>query len=99
MAGSGGMMLHCRSTTPRNQPSCRPCWSVKVRELLAPLALFGSDGLRHCTDNGHTLVNVSDVRRDIATKEKGFVVTFVTTNPDLYWCRRDESNTRPSHYE
>ena len=35
----------------------------------------------------------------MTTKEKGFAITFVTANPYLYWCRRDESNTRPSHYE
>ena len=31
--------------------------------------------------------------------EKGFTTIFIAMNPYLYWCRRDESNTRPSHYE
>ncbi len=32
-------------------------------------------------------------------KEEGFATICIATNPYLYWCRRDESNTRPSHYE
>ena len=32
-------------------------------------------------------------------KEKGFATKLIAMNPYLYWCRRDESNTRPSHYE
>ena len=35
----------------------------------------------------------------MSPKEKGFAITFITPNPYIHWCRRDESNTRPSHYE
>ena len=41
----------------------------------------------------------SYIRPYIPTKEKGFTTIFIAMNPYPYWCRRDESNTRPSHYE
>ncbi len=41
----------------------------------------------------------SYIRPYIPTIKKGFTAIFIAMNPYLYWCRRDESNTRPSHYE
>ena len=34
-----------------------------------------------------------------ATKQKRFAAKLIATNLYVYWCRREESNTRPSHYE
>ncbi|MBG6070266.1 MULTISPECIES: hypothetical protein [unclassified Polaromonas] len=43
--------------------------------------------------------NLPYIRHYISNKEKGLTTIFIAINPCLYWCRRDESNTRPSHYE
>jgi len=61
----------------------------------AACALYGGYGRRYRAGNCKTLAKSSYIRRYIVTKEKGFAITFVTTNPYLYWCRRDESNTQP----
>ena len=41
----------------------------------------------------------SYIRPYIPTKQKGLTTNLIAMNPYVYWCRRDESNTRPSHYE
>ncbi|MFT4242562.1 MAG: hypothetical protein QM569_09775 [Acidovorax sp.] len=39
------------------------------------------------------------IRHYIGQKEKKPATVLIASFPLLTWCRRDESNTRPSHYE
>ena len=65
----------------------------------SPLSCAGCRVRSHGTVFGAALMKQSYIRPYIVAKEKGFATNLISANPFIHWCRRDESNTRPSHYE